>query len=140
MVQYHKRAKTKTSGSGARKRAARDKRLCHKGGFFARTKKAETDKEKRKSFRTRGGRLKVAADVVAWANVSDGAAVKKSRIKNVAECPANRHYARENIMTKGTIIETELGRARITSRPGQSGMVNAVLLKDKEAKETKGKK
>ena len=132
MVQYHKHSKTKASGSGARKRAARDKRRCHWGGFFARTKKAETEQEKRKAFRTLGGNLKVAADAVAWANVSDGAVVKKARIKNVVECPANRHYARENIMTKGSIIETDAGRARVTSRPGQSGVINAVLIREKK--------
>ncbi|MEK6848627.1 MAG: 30S ribosomal protein S8e, partial [Nanoarchaeota archaeon] len=42
--------------------------------------------------------------------------------------PANRHFIRRNIMTKGSVIDTELGKARITSRPGQDGVVNAVLI------------
>jgi len=47
----------------------------------------------------------------------------------VLENPANRHFVRRNILTKGTIIETVKGKAKITGRPGQEGMVNAVLIK-----------
>jgi len=50
------------------------------------------------------------------------------KIKEVVENPANRHFVRRNIMTKGTVIETEKGKAKITSRPGQDGNVNAVLI------------
>ncbi|MCK4518463.1 hypothetical protein KAT92_06805 [Candidatus Babeliales bacterium] len=56
--------------------------------------------------------------------------VKRARVKDVIESAANRHYTREDIITKGTIIETEAGKARVTSRPGQDGVVNAVLIKD----------
>ena len=44
---------------------------------------------------------------------------KKVEIKNVLETPANRFLARQNILVKGAIIETELGKAKITNRPGQ---------------------
>ena len=53
------------------------------------------------------------------------------KIKTVIESPDNRHYARENVLTKGAIIDTEAGKARITSRPGQEGVVNAVLIEAK---------
>jgi len=122
--------KTKQGGSGARRRANRDKRLCHYGGFFAKTKLATGDKEKRTSFRTRGGSAKTATDSVVWANLSVKGVTKKVRIKNVLLCPANRHYARENIIIKGALIETEEGKARVTSRPGQDGVVNASLVKE----------
>jgi small subunit ribosomal protein S8e len=49
-------------------------------------------------------------------------------VKSVAENPANRNYVRRNILTKGTIVETEAGKARITNRPGQEGSVQAVLV------------
>jgi len=52
----------------------------------------------------------------------------KTAIKIVTANPANRHYVRQNIITKGTIIETDKGKARVTSRPGQHGAVNAVLV------------
>jgi small subunit ribosomal protein S8e len=54
--------------------------------------------------------------------------VLKTKVVQVIENPANPHYVRRNIITKGAIIETELGNARVTSRPGQHGVLNAVLL------------
>ena len=49
-------------------------------------------------------------------------------LKTVLENPANRHYVRRNIITKGTIVDTEKGKAIITSKPGQEGCINAKLL------------
>ena len=53
---------------------------------------------------------------------------EKVEIKNVVENPANRHYVRRNILTKGTIVETSLGKAKITSRPGQEAVLNGILI------------
>ncbi len=53
---------------------------------------------------------------------------KQVKIKTITDNPANRHFIRRNIMTKGSVIDTEVGKARITSRPGQDGIVNAVLI------------
>ena len=52
----------------------------------------------------------------------------KVKIKTVTENPANRNFVRRNILTKGAIVDTESGKARITSRPGQTGAINAVLI------------
>jgi len=52
----------------------------------------------------------------------------KTEIVTVVENSANIHYVRRNIMNKGAIINTKLGKAKITSRPGQSGIITAVLL------------
>ncbi len=144
MVQYHKPTKKKASGSGGKKRALRDKRRAHWGGFFSRTKyeapeNAES-KESRKEFRVRGGRSKVAAETIFYANVAaPGAGVKKTRVLNVVETPASRHFARENLVVRGALILTEAGKARVTSRPGQDGVVNAVLVKE-EKREKPGEK
>jgi len=56
---------------------------------------------------------------------------KKVKITNVLENAANRHFVRRNILTKGTIVETELGKAKITNRPGQEATINAVLIEKK---------
>jgi small subunit ribosomal protein S8e len=53
---------------------------------------------------------------------------KKVSIKNVLETPANTFLARQNILIKGAIIETELGKAKITNRPSQEGNVQAILI------------
>ena len=52
---------------------------------------------------------------------------KVAKISSVIENQANVNFVRRNILTKGTVIQTELGKAKITSRPGQDGVVNAVL-------------
>ena len=49
-------------------------------------------------------------------------------LKNVLETPSNRFLARQNILTKGAIVETESGKAKITNRPSQEGSVQGVLI------------
>ena len=84
-----------------------------------------------KKVRVMGGNLKVKVVKTAYANVMDPESntCKKVKILTVKENAANIHYVRRNIITKGAIIETELGLAKVTSRPGQDGTVNAVLVK-----------
>ena len=55
---------------------------------------------------------------------------KKAKMLNVQSCPANRNYVRRNILVKGTVVKTDQGPARITSRPGQEGTINAVLVSE----------
>ena len=57
-----------------------------------------------------------------------GKKYKRVKIETVIDNPANRNFIRRNILTKGTIVKTELGKARITNRPGQEAHVNAVLI------------
>ena len=84
----------------------------------------------RKVLRVRGGNVKVAILNDSVANVYDpkGKKTVKTKIVTVKENPANPHFVQRNIMNKGTLIETEVGMARITSRPGQDGVINAVLV------------
>ncbi len=88
------------------------------------------DKLKLKKVKTMGGNKKVKTLANDTANVYDSKQKKclKLKIKKVLENPANRHFVRRNILTKGTIIETEKGKAIITSRVGQEGTINAKLL------------
>lgn len=55
---------------------------------------------------------------------------KKGKINSVLENPADPNLARRNIITKGALIETEAGKARVTSRPGQKGSLDAVLVQE----------
>ncbi len=87
--------------------------------------------EKKKTVRSRGGNQKVRVVGAEKANLSDGEGnVKAVEIKNVIENPANPNYVQRNILNKGAIIETEDGKAKVTSRPGQDGIINAVLIED----------
>jgi len=85
---------------------------------------------KRKPFRTRGNNKKSRVLTADTAYVVDPKTNKtvKTEIVTVVENSANIHYVRRNIMNKGAIINTKIGKAKITSRPGQSGVINAVLL------------
>ncbi len=86
--------------------------------------------EARKVIRTMGGGSKAVLMRAEKANVYNprDKTTKSVKIQTVKENPANPHYVQRNIMSKGTVILTELGEARITSRPGQDGVVNAILL------------
>ena len=85
-------------------------------------------KEKIKSKKGRGGNIKTFLLGVKFVNVQDKGKSKKLEIKNVLETPSNRFLARQNIVTKGTIVETEIGKIRITNRPTQEGVVNGILI------------
>lgn len=79
--------------------------------------------------RVRGNNIKIAVKRGEFTNIADQTKVSKVKIIRVIENAANRDYARRGVITKGAIIETELGRARVVSRPGQDGTINSVLLK-----------
>ena len=88
--------------------------------------------EKKKSIRIRAGNKKEVLLTADTINLLDPKTKKSSKLKieKVLENPANRHFVRRNILTEGTVIETSMGKARITSRPGQEGAINAILLKE----------
>lgn len=117
--------------TGGKIRIARKKRKYELGREPVYTKVSE--KEKRKKVRTKGGGLKVKAISVNFANVFDPKTklTKKVKILDVVENPANPQLVRSKIITKGCIIQTELGKAKVTSRPSQHGIVNAILLPEK---------
>jgi small subunit ribosomal protein S8e len=87
--------------------------------------------DRRRTVRTFGGNEKFRALRATFANVTNPAngETKKVKIETVQENGANPNYVRRNLLTKGAIIKTEIGSARIMSRPGQDGVINAVLLK-----------
>ncbi len=87
-------------------------------------------KEKKKQIKIRGGHIKNVLLNVDTANVYDKKTKKAKKVKilNVIEVPSNPFLARKNVILKGAIIETELGKARVTNRPSQESTVQAVLL------------
>lgn len=88
------------------------------------------DKDRISAVDAKFGNYKVKVFASTVVNLLDLKTKKysKAKIKTVKENPANRHFVRQNVLTKGAILETELGKARVTSRPGQDGTVNAVLI------------
>lgn len=119
--------------SGGRKRAHRKKRRFESGSFPAETVVGE---RKLKIDRGRGGTLKTRSLREKQANISniETGKTEKTMILRVVRNPASVDYDRRGVITKGTVIETKLGLARVTTRPGQDGLINAVLVQ-KETKE-----
>ena len=119
--------KSITKPSGGRLHAARGKRVYEVGSDPQLT---QFDENKLRFLRTRGGHIKsklLSANVV---NLLDPKTHKytQAKIKTVVDNPANRNFIRRNIITKGCIVQTDKGKAKVTSRPSQDATVNAVLV------------
>lgn len=116
----------KKKPSGGRKRAYRMKRRYEQGSFPTETTLGEP---KKKIDRRHGGNVKIRVLSINQANVSNPSTGKTEKVEilRVIRNPANVDYNRRGVITKGTMIETPIGVARVTSRPGQDGLVNAVL-------------
>lgn len=113
--------------TGGRKRAYRKKRKFERGAFPAETTLGE---RRMKKSRRQGGNVKIRALSERQANISNPTTGKteNTEIIRVVNNPTSIDYDRRGVITKGTIIETKLGLARVISRPGQHGLINAVLL------------
>ncbi len=112
--------------TGARYKDYRKRKKFEMGRNPTMTKVGDT---KKSSIRVLGGSPKTFLLHVDTVNLMDkDKRCVKTKITSVLENDANRNFVRRNILTKGTIIETEKGKAKITSRPGQEGGVNASLI------------
>ena len=121
--------KAKRKPSGGRLSAHRGKKRSEIGRELQQAKVGGVTK---KTARARGGGRKnrlLRVENVSLTNPKSGKSLS-TKIVEVVENSANPNYVRQNIITKGSIIETEKGRAKVTSRPGQHGVVNAVLIVD----------
>jgi len=129
MAQWHLRSKRAPSGKLIKRN--RKKKRSDRGMEFLETK---IEKRKYKAKKARGNIVKIKLLSEQNANVTDPKTkkVSVSKIISVQENRANPHYIRRNIITKGAVIKTEAGLARVTSRPGQHGVVNAVLVSEKK--------
>ncbi|MHA1346778.1 MAG: 30S ribosomal protein S8e [Candidatus Heimdallarchaeaceae archaeon] len=127
--QWLKRSRKKLSGGLIKQATSKKKRDL--GRYPAETL---ISTRKLKHIRTRGGNEKHRVLSDEFANVLDQATgiSQKSKILNVLENRANREYARRRIITKGCVLDTELGKVRVTSRPGQHGIISGVLIEKKE--------
>jgi len=106
------------------------KRRHERGSFPTETTLGEL---KKKVSRRHGGNIKVRLMGATHVNVSDPSTGKTEKVEilHVIENPANVDYNRRGVITKETVVETPLGKARVKSRPGQSGIINAILIPEK---------
>ncbi len=120
-------ARPTRTASGGRYKMFRKKRSRELGSDPTHTKAGE--KLVTKAVRTRGGGQFTRILTADKANLmlSPGK-FKLTKIKTVKENPANRHFSRMNVLTKGAVIDTDDGLAKVTSKPARHGVVNAVLI------------
>jgi small subunit ribosomal protein S8e len=114
------------SGNGRKNIKFRDKRRSEVGNYFSATKFADSNVNL--SVRRRGGNSGVRMKKAGIANLLTKDGYKKVKITGVLESKDNRNFARQNIITKGCIIITELGNAVVINRPGREGSINARLV------------
>ena len=126
MVLDQQKSRRKETGALYKRQHAKKKRALGRSPTLTKIDKTHDIKK----IKGRGGTEKIRLLRANVANVFDPKAKKyiKAKIEMVVENAANRHYVRRNILTKGTVIKTDKGNAKITSRPGQEGVINAVLV------------
>ncbi|MCJ7463709.1 MAG: 30S ribosomal protein S8e [Thermoplasmata archaeon] len=117
----------KRKASGGRLRLARKKRRFEVGREKQFT---HVGVRKVKMYRVKGANTKARLLLVDTANVVDPKTktMKKATILSVKSNPSNPNYVQRNIITKGATVMTDIGEAVITSRCGQDGVANAILV------------
>ncbi len=113
--------------SGGRAKLNKNKRKYELGKGAAETKIGE---RKVKKIRTTGGNDKIRLTNENKINVVNPKTnkVERAEIISVVENKANTHFVRRNIITKGAVVETSAGKVKVTSRPGQDGIINGILI------------
>ena len=79
--------------------------------------------------KVRGKNIKAALKTINFVNLAIESNVKKVKILKVLDNTTNNDYKRRGVISKGAILETTEGKCRVVSRPGQHGVVNAILVK-----------
>ncbi len=124
MAQWHGVSKRKATGGRLVK--SRGKRRTE---ISAEKQYAVLGESKNKIYRKTGSNqtIRILSENMISVNDLKTGKTKRVQINNVVENPSNPNYVRRNILVKGAIVETELGLVRISSRPGQDGVINGVL-------------
>ncbi len=113
--------------SGGKYHAHRKKRLYE---IQNQERHAVLGETKKKTLRVKGGNTKTIILRSNIANIMINGKTQKANIINVEKTPQNTFLSRQNRLMKGAIIDTSIGKARITNRPTQEGQVNAILIKE----------
>jgi small subunit ribosomal protein S8e len=108
------------------------KRKANYGRYPILTKISKGNEEIRYIFRTKGGNYKVKLKSALYVNVlnPETKEIKKVKILGVIKNPNDKNLDREKIITKNAILNTEIGKVLVTSRPGQDGIINGILIKE----------
>jgi small subunit ribosomal protein S8e len=83
-----------------------------------------------KKYRVRGANRKLRILTAVAINVYDPATkkIQPAKVLSVRENKANPNYVQRNIITRGALVETDLGLVEVRSRPGQDGVLNGIRV------------
>ena len=117
---------TKRKKTGGKRKVYRNKKRNEAGRHPTETLLGET------KYKVELGRSKIESKKLMSTNevnVSDPSTGKTEKLKIIAVVrnPANVDYNRRGVITKGAIIRTEKGMAKVVSSPGQDGVLNAII-------------
>ncbi len=114
--------------TGGKRRPFRGRKASETDDYAFETAVGETIRSPK---RTRGGKLNFGLRYANKANIYDPSTSKtvSTDILRVTANPANREYERRGVITRGATIETKLGKAKVTSKPSDDGVVNGILAK-----------
>lgn len=103
-----------------------------KAGLGREPSNTRLDEKRLRIIRTRGGneKLRLASENKINLFNPENNTAETVEIITVLENSADPNYVRRNIITKGAIVETSAGKAKVTSRPGQDGVINGVLINE----------
>lgn len=124
---------SKRKPTGGRYHHSKPKKKMHVGRTPALSRVGET---KVRKIKVLGNSVKQRALSLKTINVYDADKKKivKAVIEDVMFNPANRHYVRMDVITKGAVLKTDKGFVKVTNRPGQEGIANGVFTEYKEEK------
>jgi small subunit ribosomal protein S8e len=114
--------------TGGKYHALRKKKLYEHKGQERHVTLGDT---KRKTMRVKGANIKTVMLKSSIVNINIKGKTQKAEITNVVETPQNKFFARQNRLMKGALIDTSMGKAKITNRPSQEGCINAILVDKK---------
>ena len=120
---------TKRKKTGGKKRAFRTHRVYEQGRQPVETLFGETKRKEVKGISRISKTKLVKADYVNVSYPKTGV-TERLKILDVVRNPANADYNRRGVITKGTILRTEKGLAKIISRPGQEGSLSAIVFEE----------
>ena len=128
MAKWHGISRRKSTGGRLKQARSKRRTEISSENQFAYLGEEDQRKNYRKTARSQTVRLLSAHEI----NVNDPKEGKTVRatINTVLENDADPNYVRRNIVTKGAVVDTDIGRVRVTSRPGMHGVVSGVLLED----------
>ena len=112
--------------TGGRRRQSRSRRKYELDRF---PNEALTGEEITVTRKVRGKNIKTSLKTIDFVNLAMDTKVKKVKIIRVLKNTTNNDYERRGVISKGAVLEIEEGKCRVVSRPGQHGVVNAILIK-----------